>query len=191
MIYRIKFISDEADGFLRELKIDSDATFLDLNKAILKSCSYPDDQMTSFYICDEEWERGTQITREDMGVGDSDEDIFVMEKTRLSELVEDEDQRLEFVFDPFSDRCFYLDVKEIIPGKNLQEAEITRSKGDAPRQLLELDLDLGSSKGKKGAGSASDYDDFDDDSLFGGAGYNDDEIDLEGFEISDGDPYRN
>ena len=28
MLYRIKFISDEVDGFLREIKIDSEANFL-------------------------------------------------------------------------------------------------------------------------------------------------------------------
>lgn len=190
MVYRIKFISDEADGFLREIEIDSEATFLDLNKAILQSCGYPDDQMTSFYICDEEWERSTQVTREDMGMGDSDEDIFVMESTPLSELIEDEDQRMEFVFDPFNDRCFYLDVKEIIPGKSMQEALVTRSKGDAPRQLEDFDLDITPAKGKKGAANSSDYEDFGDDALYDGAAFNDDEIDLEGFEISDGDPYK-
>lgn len=189
MLYRIKFISDEVDGFVRELKIDSESTYLDLNKAILNSCGYPDDQMTSFYLCDEEWERGLQITREDMGVGDSDEDIYVMENTRLSEFIEDEEQRLEFVFDPFSDRCFYLDVKEIIPGEHLEEAVVIRSKGNAPRQIEVTELEVVPAKGKKGA--STDTDDFDDDDiLFGGGGaYNDDEIDLDGFEISDGQPY--
>ena len=84
MIFRIKFISDEVDGFVREVKIDSDATFLDLNAIILASCKFPDDQMTSFYVCNEEWERGEQITREDMGTGDSDEDIFVMAQAKPS-----------------------------------------------------------------------------------------------------------
>lgn len=189
MLFRIKFISDEVDGFLRELKIDSDATFLDLNKAVLESCGYPDDQMTSFYICNEEWERGQQITREDMGVGDADEDIYVMDETRLSEFIEDEEQHLEFVFDPFSDRCFFLDVKEVIPGESLKHYAITRAKGEAPRQITEMDLDLAPVKGKKGAAGAADEVDFDDDAIFGGASFNDDEIDLEGFEISDGQPY--
>lgn len=53
MIFRIKYVCEEVDDFLRELKIDSDSTFLDLNKAILDSCGYADDQMTSFYICNE------------------------------------------------------------------------------------------------------------------------------------------
>lgn len=120
-----------------------------MNKAILESCGYPDDQMTSFYICDEEWERGQQITREDMGVGDADEDIYVMDETRLSEFIEDEEQHLEFVFDPFADRCFFLDVKEVIPGENLKNYEITRVKGHAPRQIEDMDLDLAPAKGKK------------------------------------------
>ena len=80
MLFRIKFISDEVEGFIREVLIDSEATFLQLNDIVLKSCNYPDDQMTSFYICNEEWERGMQITREDMGTTHVDEDVLIMKR---------------------------------------------------------------------------------------------------------------
>ena len=185
MIFRIKYVCEEVDDFLRELKIDSDSTFLDLNKAILDSCGYADDQMTSFYICNEEWERSTQVTREDMGIGDADQDIYVMADTKLSELIEDEEQHLEFVYDPFSDRCFYLDVKEILFG-DLEVPEIIRSRGNAPQQIemMEEDPLITGKDGKKKA--AASYDDFGDDPIMGGASYNDDEIDWDGFEISDG-----
>ena len=109
MLFRIKLISDEVENFLREYLIEDDATFLDLNRVILASCGYPDDQITSFYLCDEEWERKKQVTREDMSLdrGSSyEEDIFVMETTRLNELIEEEDQKLEYVFDPFAERVF-------------------------------------------------------------------------------------
>lgn len=188
MIYRIKFISDEVDGFVREIKIDSEATFLDLNRAVLSSCGYPDDQMTSFYLCDEEWERGPQVTREDMGMGDVDEDIYVMESTRLSELIEDEGQRLEFIFDPFGNRCFYLDVKELITGEYLDEAVVLRSRGEAPVQIIEPEVEPTLPKGGKKAGAVAESD-YDDDLFNDGGGFNDDEIDLDGFEISDGQPY--
>ncbi len=192
MLYRIKFICEEVDGFVRELKIDSDATFLDLNKAVLDSCGYADDQMTSFFLCDEEWERKEQVTREDMGAsGYDDEDIYVMADTRLSELIEEEEQHLEYVFDPFNNRSFYLDVKEIIPGQHLKKAEVVRSKGDAPVQIEGMDDDpIAPLKGGKKKTAAS-YDDFDEDSLFSGVGgFNDDELDLDGFEISEGNPYE-
>ena len=50
---------------------------------------------------------------------------------------------------------------------------------------------LGGKGGKKKSAAASD--DFDDDAPyagFGGAQYNDDELDLDGFEISEGNPYE-
>lgn len=188
MIYRIKLVSEEADGFVREIKIDSDATFLDLNKAILDACGYPDDQMTSFYLCDEDWERGAQVTREDMNDSASDVDVFVMDQTQLSELIDDEGQRLQFVFDPFSDRCFSLVVKELLPGEDLDAPVVSRSKGTAPKQIEQLDFSLPKT-GKGAKGTAAANDDFGDDTFGGGSGYNEDEIDLEGFEISDGKPY--
>ncbi|MBO5698828.1 MAG: hypothetical protein J6R79_02335 [Bacteroidaceae bacterium] len=192
MLYRIKYICDEVDGFVREIKIDSDSTFLDLCKVILKSCNYPDDQMTEFFVCDDEWERHEQITREDMGNDDIDTDVFLMEKTPLGDFIEDEGQHFEFVFDPFAERSFFLDVKELIPGEHLDEPVIIRSKGDAPQQLQNFDdpfADAIVAKTNKGFGGGSD--DYDDDFLYSGEGglFNDDELDLEGFEISDGNPY--
>ena len=58
MVYKFRIISDEADDFLREIKINSEATFYDLHEAILKCTGYKDDQMTSFFICDDDWEKG-------------------------------------------------------------------------------------------------------------------------------------
>ena len=185
MLYRIKFISDEVEGFLREIKIDGDATFLDLNKAILKSCGYPDDQMTSFFLCAEEWEHREQITREDMGVGDVDEDIYVMDECHLRDFIEDEGQKLEYVFDPFSERVVYLNVKEIIPGENLTDPLVSRSQGEPPVQLTDMDLSPVVTPQK--TGSSLDEDEMS--AFYGNDDFESDEFDVEGFEISDGNLY--
>ena len=105
MIYRFTIISDEVDDFIREIKIDSEATFFDLHEAILKAAGYKDDQMTSFFICDDDWEKDQEITLEDMG-SSSEEDSYIMRETRLSDLVEDEKQKLLYVFDPLAERVF-------------------------------------------------------------------------------------
>ena len=57
MIYRFTIISDEVDDFVREIQIDPEATFYDFHEAILKSVGYANDQMTSFFICDDDWEK--------------------------------------------------------------------------------------------------------------------------------------
>lgn len=179
MRFKIKFISDEVEGFLREIEINDDASFLDLNQVVLKACDYPDDQMTSFFLCNDEWERGVQVTREDMMAGES-EDIYVMEDTRLSEFIEDEGQHLEFVFDPFNDRFFYMTVRAILSGEGQSIFDIVRSKGDAPAQINEL-LDVETLIAKKSELLEADDAYFADDS----SPFNEEDIDLEGFEISD------
>ena len=61
MIYRIAFSCDEVNRFRRVFEADSDATFLDLHKALLESVDYPDDQMTSFFTCNDRWEKEQEV----------------------------------------------------------------------------------------------------------------------------------
>ena len=75
MIYRFTLISDEVDDFIREIKIDSEATFFDLHEAILKAAGYKDDQMTSFFICDDDWEKDQEITLEDVKQENDSDDL--------------------------------------------------------------------------------------------------------------------
>ncbi len=192
MLYRIKLICEEADGFLREYKIDSEATFLEFNNIILKSCGYQDD-MTSFFLCDDEWERCQQVTREDMGSSVYDDEAYVMGDTRLNELIDGEGQKMEFIFDPFNERSFYLKVQEEILGEDLDEAVVCREKGEAPQQINAVDTeDL--VKTLTAAKVQTPATDEDDDDLYdpygiGGDTYNDDEFDAEAYEISDGPLY--
>lgn len=187
MVYRIKLISEEVEGFLREYKIDSEATFLDLNKIILKSCNYHDD-VTSFFICDDEWERREQITREDMGEGMYDSEAYVMDSTPLEDLIEGEGQKLEFIFDPFGERSFYLKVQEELACDYLDEAEVIREKGTAPQQYNDIDTDdlINALTAAKGQATVEDVDDEVYDPYgIGGDTFNADEFDAEAFEISD------
>ena len=130
MIYRFTLISDEVDDFIREIKIDSEATFFDLHEAILKAAGYKDDQMTSFFICDDDWEKDQEITLEDMG-SSSEEDSYIMRETRLSDLVEDEKQKLLYVFDRWQNECFSLNCQKSSPAKTLTK-QYVRAKPEKP-----------------------------------------------------------
>ena len=66
MVYKFRIISDEVDDFLREIKIDAEASFFDFHEAILKSTGYKDDQMTSFFICDDDWEKEIETDLKDL-----------------------------------------------------------------------------------------------------------------------------
>ncbi len=105
MVYKFKLVSDEVSNFSREIEIDANSTFLQLRNAILDSVGYAKDDIDSFFLCDDEWQRQEEITLEDMG-SSSDQDIWIMGDTPLNELIEDEGQKLVFVFDYMTERSF-------------------------------------------------------------------------------------
>ena len=185
MTYRFIMISDEVEDFMREIQIDSDATFFELHKVILDTCEYSDDQLTSFTLCEDGWEKGQEITLEEMDTN-SDEDSYIMRDTLLSDLIEEEKQKMIYTFDPLADRCFFIQLAEIMTGKPVTEPKVTRSQGKAPRQTIDFD-ELFARNPVGTAGNDSDI--FDDDDLYGD-GIDDDEIGIEGLEISDGNPFE-
>ncbi len=165
MVYRFLILSDEAANFKREIQISSEATFLDLHHAILDAVQFTRDEMCSFFICDDDWRKKVEITLVDMGAS-ADEDIYLMEETALEELLEDEQQKLLYVFDYMYERAFFMELSEIIPGKNLEKPLCSLSIGQPPAQTLTVD---------EVEKRAEQYDLGED--FYGDSDYNEDELD--------------
>ena len=136
MIYKFKIGSEEAENFKVEIAIDSSDSFMSLRNTILDAAGYDKDQIDSFYICDEDWVKEKEVTSIDME-SDTEEDIWLMEETNLDELLDDEGQKLKFVFDYISERYFFIILKEIVPRKNLHDPVIERKEGRPPREMLD------------------------------------------------------
>ena len=174
MIYRFTIISDEVDDFVREIQIDPEATFFDLHEAILKAANYTNDQMTSFFICDDDWEKEKEITLEEMD-NNPEMDSWIMKETRLNELIEDEKQKLLYVFDYMTERCFFIELSEIITGKEIKGAKCTKKSGEAPKQTVDFE--------EMAAGGGSlDL----DENFYGDQDFDMEDFDPEGFDVNDG-----
>jgi len=135
MVYKFTLLSDEIDNFVRVIKIDPEATFFDLHNAILDSVKYEKNQMTTFFVCSDDWEKGQEVTLIEME-SSSEYDNLVMEDTKLEELISDEKQKLLYVFDMISERAFFMELTEIIPGKTVEKPVCFVAEGDAPQQIL-------------------------------------------------------
>lgn len=174
MIYRFTIISDEVDDFVREIQIDPEATFFDLHEAILKAANYTNDQMTSFFICDDDWEKEKEITLEEMD-NNPEMDSWIMKETRLNELIEDEKQKLLYVFDYMTERCFFIELSEIITRKEIKGAKCTKKSGEAPKQTVDFE--------EMAAGGGSlDL----DENFYGDQDFDMEDFDAEGFDVNDG-----
>lgn len=173
MIYKITFLSDDADDFRRVFEADSEATFLELHQAILQSAGYPDDQMTSFFMCNDRWEKEQEVTLVEMG-SSFEYDNMIMESTRLSDLLEERGQRLIYIFDPMYERYFFGNLAEILPGYTSGVTCVEKT-GAAPKQLQTEDV--------AEAARAKNANDWGlDDDLFGDSQLDMDDLDAEGFQ---------
>ncbi len=181
MIYTFRIVSDESDDFMREIQIDADSKFIDLRKAVLDAAGYSETGMTSFFICEDGWEKGKEITQEDMG-SDSDQEVYLMDESVISDFVEDEGQRLIFTFDYLTDRSFFMELRSTEPGRYLDAPVCTLSEGEAPAETVDLD-EFDAKIDAKAAKTAAGFD-LDND-FYGSTDFNEDEFDAEAFDEMD------
>ncbi len=179
MVFKFTIISDEQEDFVRVISIDSEASFMDLHLAILEACQYEKDFLTSFFTCSDDWEKEQEVTLIEMDTS-SEYDDYVMEDTKLEELIVDEKQKLLYVFDLMAERSFFMELSEIIPGVSMDKAECVLARGKAPVQtfgeedlIATADINVDASFYGDTAYDLSELDDegfddvsFDDNSMF-------------------------
>jgi hypothetical protein len=132
--FRIAF--EDYDDVIREIDVKSNQTFEDLHRAIHKSTGYNAEYSSSFYISNDQWIKGEEITympnqrRLDRG-------IALMDKVKLSNRIDDPHQKFYYTFNferPFD---FHVELMKIIledaPGVNYPA--VIKSVGEAPKQF--------------------------------------------------------
>ena len=113
-------LSDENDNFVRDFEVRATDTLLDLHDFIIKMLRY-DQCMASFFTADDRWERQQEYTYMDMdgGMGDGGSGMpLPMATARLEDVLLHLHDRLIYVFDPFSQRAYYI---ELIEAKEAQK----------------------------------------------------------------------
>ncbi len=161
--FRIK-CKDDKNNFALTILVDENQTFLDFHNSIFMCSSFETSQMTSFFISDDDWSRGEEITLIEV-----DEKISSMEKTKINKYVNNKGDKLLYLFDFFSDRFFKVELINIIDNKTKKQfPKCTEVIGEAPKQII-IDTELEE--------LFDDYDDTDD--------YNDENIGFENIDDLD------
>ncbi|MFD2873877.1 hypothetical protein ACFS5N_15455 [Mucilaginibacter ximonensis] len=136
-LYRFRVTFEDYDDVTREIDIKSTQTFEDLHRAIHKSTGYNPEYPSSFYVSNDQWIKGEEVTflpnqrRIDRGVA-------LMEKVKLSSRIDDPHQKFYYTFNfdrPFD---FHVELMKIILDENPNTTypAIVKSVGDAPRQFV-------------------------------------------------------
>jgi hypothetical protein len=135
-LYRFRVTFEDYDDVTREIDIKSTQTFEDLHRAIHQSTGYNCEYPSSFYISNDQWIKGEEITfmpnqrRIDRGVA-------LMDKVKLSNRIDDPHQKFYYTFNfdrPFD---FHVELLKIILDENpgTTYPAVIKSTGEAPKQF--------------------------------------------------------
>ena len=149
MIYRFVIVSPEARSFRRDIRIGSESTFADLRSALYDDIGYSPVEPSLIHLTDQSWSRRMTVYEVESPHSRSDEDVYLMESTRLSELLSNERERLMLTFDIERSRAFYIELREMTSGSLAGVFEVSRSEGEPPLQALPVEEEKKETKPKK------------------------------------------
>jgi len=129
-VFKLRVIIDTEEDVFRDIELTSQSTFHQLHETILQSFQFEKGEMASFYLSNDEWEKGLEIPLMDMGDG-----VVSMESAVLSEMLQSVGNKVLYVYDFLRMWIFYVEVIEMIDAdSNVQYPLISLTFGDAPSQ---------------------------------------------------------
>ena len=177
MTLKLTLFSQEKEDFVREILIDSDAKFFELHKLILDDCNYDEHQKQCFLICDDDWRVKQRISLHDSEEMGYDQDLNLMSDTSISDFLEEEGQRLAYVFDPEGKRFFLMELTENVFGRTEKKAIVNRRHGLPPMQSRVEE--------EEQQEDSTEKQEEIEEGFYGDEGYEEEELDLEGYEIDE------
>lgn len=111
--YKFRVLIDtlEEENAFRDIVVDSSSTFEVFHNAIVQSFNFKGDQVASFYLSNDDWDKGQEIGLMDM-TGES-ADFLSMSDTLIREQADTLNQKLLYVYDFLSMWCFFIELVEI------------------------------------------------------------------------------
>lgn len=111
MLYRFRIILDAEEDVFRDVEIMADNTLEDLHNTILQSFGFDGTEMASFYISDDQWNQGEEISQFDVTEGT--DSVRLMNETTLDDVVSKEQTKLIYIYDFLSMWTFLVELAEI------------------------------------------------------------------------------
>ena len=114
MIYRFRVIldNDTEDDVFRDLEIRETDTLEDLHNIITQAFGFDGSEMASFYLSDDEWNQGEEISLFDLSEGSTP--TRLMSETTINKKVHKIQPKLIYIYDFLSMWTFFVELAEIV-----------------------------------------------------------------------------
>lgn len=172
-IYRFKVTFEDYEDVYREVDMPSKGTFFELHQIIQKSTGYEQEKSSSFYVSNDQWKKGTEITylpndrKKNAG-------ILLMEAIRLSKFIDDPHQKFYYVYNFDRPYDFHVELIKILKEEEGKEyPAVFKKVGEAPRAITAANFPVAGEEDEEddfieegaeeyGVDEEDDYDMFDD-----------------------------
>jgi len=114
MIYRFRIIldNDTEDDVFRDLEIRETNSLEDLHNIINQSFGFDGTEMASFYVSDDAWNQGEEISLFDMS--EDTNAVRLMNETVINDVIHEAQTKLIYIYDFLNMWTFYVELAEII-----------------------------------------------------------------------------
>lgn len=140
--FRVLLDSDKNEEVFRDIIISNDADFETFYHAIMSAFGFQGDQMASFYISNDSWDKGHELSLIDMSYDDDaiDEPASVMKQARIQDFLTDPDQRFILVYDFLRMWIFLIELIGY-QKEDTDTPQMSLAIGKAPQESTKLVLD--------------------------------------------------
>ena len=162
--FRVLLDTDSDNEIFRDILIDDQDNFESFYKSIIKSFNFGGNEMASFYVSNDSWDKGFEISLMDLSYDDDavDAPSSIMKDAIIKNYLEEPDQKYILVYDFMRMWIFYIELVEVKKDKpSTIYPRVALAFGDAPSQDSKEFQDM--FEADVVGGGAADLDDVDDD----------------------------
>ncbi|MBK7850952.1 MAG: hypothetical protein IPJ66_07380 [Bacteroidetes bacterium] len=133
-LYRFRVTFEDHDDVSRDIEIRPTQTFADFHHAIHQSIGFDASKPASFYMSDDNWKKGKEITSRELS--EEETPVPLMNSSRLCDFIADPHQKIYYVFDLLGNWTFHIELIKIVPQADplVSYPACVRTHGEAPKQ---------------------------------------------------------
>ena len=138
MIYRFRVIldNDTEDDIFRDIEIYKTNSLEEFHETIINSFGFINNEMASFYISDNEWNQGEEISL--FNFGDESKETKLMSSVAINQVINNENNKLIYIYDFLNMWVFLIELIEVAEEiKGVNYPNIIFSKGELPEKAPE------------------------------------------------------
>ena len=111
-VYKIRIVADTEEDIFADVFVERNTPFISLHQFIIEAFKLNNMEMASFYLSNDQWDKGEEITLFPMQIDDEQTNSKSMEETTLNEIYNQGIQKILYLHDFLNMNIFYIEIIE-------------------------------------------------------------------------------